>query len=312
MAIVIGAAATDRSANLNPNWTSINLDNPANGTGIITSVELYALAGEDLEGCKVGTFSRDGDKFTCRDYATIGDVIGGSKQTFGGLSINCVAGDYIGIFFSVGLLERDISGYAGVYSKSGDQFDADEQTYTLFADDANSLYGTGVVGVIAYFFNSRSTGNWTDPDNMINGLLANYATTTSEATETLDGNTCPGTDLGTITKVEIRVYGYGDGDDRIDLWVKGGFIGDEHQTTPGVGGAWSSHVDITSDSNAPSPWTWPDVDAVDIDVEKDNSGKANAMYCAKVEIRATYTPTAPPPSYVPKQSGALTSGVYII
>lgn len=93
---------------------------------------------------------------------------------------------------------------------------------------------------------------------MIDNLLTNYAYTSSDSdTEILDGNSGPGTDLGTITKVEIRAYAYGDDNDRIDLTpVFSGGDGDEHQTTPGVSpGSWEAYQDITSDTNHPSPWT---------------------------------------------------------
>lgn len=149
---------------------------------------------------------------------------------------------------------------------------------------------------VTYYFDSKSTSVWTDSAYMIDNILTNYASTTGDGdTEVLDGNTGPGTDLGTITKVELRAYGYGDGDDRIDLtpvFVAGD--GDEHQTTPAGAPGWGSYVEITSDTNAPSPWTWAAVQALGVKVEKDNVGKGNVMYCAKVEIRVTYTPYVAP------------------
>ncbi|KKK96612.1 hypothetical protein LCGC14_2661040, partial [marine sediment metagenome] len=134
---------------------------------------------------------------------------------------------------------------------------------------------------VTYYFNSRSTGNWTDPDNMIDGDTGTDASTASNGTtERLDGNTCPGTDLGTITKVEVRVYGYGDGDDRIDLWQTLYEI--TMPTTPG----WSAYVDVTSTIN-----TWDEVVTQFVDIEFNKVGKGGTMRCAKVEIRVTYTPT---------------------
>lgn len=290
MAIDIGADAIDRAGVQNP-ATIIALDNPANESGTIISIELYAY--NVLSDCKVGTFSRDGDNFTCRDYATIGDVAAGSKQTFS-VSLTCVTGDYIGVYYSGGGLERDSTGYAGIYSKSGDQFEAGEQTYALTANAAISVYGTSSYAICSYYFNSKSTSVWSEPEKMIDNILTNYAYTTSDSTEVLDGNSGPGTNLGTITKVEIRAYAYGDDNDRIDLTpVFSGGDGDEHQTTPGVSpGSWGIYQDITSDTNHPSPWTWTALQALDCKVEKDTVSKANQMNCAKVEIRVTYTPSA--------------------
>jgi len=135
-----------------------------------------------------------------------------------------------------------------------------------------------------YYFDSRSTGNWSDPDNMINGELGDYASTAADGTvETLDGNTCPGDDLGAITKVELRVYGYGDGDDRIDTKP---FAGEEYQHTMPSSPGWSSYADATAEG-----WTWASVRDTDMWVEFDKVGKGNTMHCAKVEIRVTYTPS---------------------
>lgn len=120
MAIDIGADAINRGSTFSSN-TLIALDNPIDVKGYINEIELYAAV--VLYNCKVGGFSRDGDNFTCRDYETIGSVSSGSKQTFS-VDIHCEIGDYIGIYFSSGLIERDLTGYAGVYAKTGDQFEA--------------------------------------------------------------------------------------------------------------------------------------------------------------------------------------------
>lgn len=146
-----------------------------------------------------------------------------------------------------------------------------------------------------YYFNSWAPScYWSDCDNMIDNSLTTYAYTSGDGnTELLSGNNCSGTDLGAITKVEIRAYAYGDGNDRIDLTPTfSGAVGDEHQTTPGVSpGSWGPYQDITSDTNHPSPWTWSAVQGLDCKVEKDTVAKGNQMNCAKVEIRVTYTPT---------------------
>lgn len=150
---------------------------------------------------------------------------------------------------------------------------------------------------VSYYFNSRSTANWSDPANMVDGILTNYASTDSTGTEeTLDGNTCPGTNLGTIQKVELRAYAHGDGGDRTDLTpVFSGGDGDTHQTTPGTGAGWNPYQDITNDTNHPTPWTWADVVALDCKVKYTKDGKANLMYVSKVEIRvnAAFPPGHP-------------------
>ena len=144
MAIDIGSAATDR-ANASSNMrTFIDKANPANGTGTITSVEIWAEYA--LTDCMVGTFYLTGtNKLKCRASVAIGSVAAGSKKTFTGLSIAVVTDDYIGIYFTPGQLSYDDTGGVGVWYVDGQYIDAgDEATYTLQADWAMSVYGTGV------------------------------------------------------------------------------------------------------------------------------------------------------------------------
>lgn len=150
---------------------------------------------------------------------------------------------------------------------------------------------------VTYYFDVRSLLSWTfSPSNMIDGFLTTYASETTDGKkQELTETTGPGIDLGTITKVELRVYAYGDGDDRIDL----SFVvtmNPEYQTTPGTSAGWGAYQDVTADPIIDG-WTWAKVASLpecELFVELDCVAKANTMYCAKVEIRVTYTPEAPP------------------
>lgn len=139
MAINIGAPATDRGAELGPGFTAIVLNTPAPHNGTLTTVELWAHG--NLTDVKIGVLSRSGDNFTPRDYANIGNVTGGSKQTIPDLTIDVQAGDYIGIYYLTAAMDLDTSGGDGVYYTSGDQWDAGQQTYTLLANMIMSLGG---------------------------------------------------------------------------------------------------------------------------------------------------------------------------
>ena len=160
---------------------------------------------------------------------------------------------------------------------------------------------------ISYYFNTYNSGGeeWVDyPQRMVdNDLLFSAQSPDANVPDIqlLTGNTCDGTDLGTISKVELRIYGsivtsaslitpgvylrpiFGDGD------------GDNHDVgdvfDPVDGAAWSDYFDITSDTNAPS-WTWTNVKDLDCDVETYSAGSAFPALVFKVEIRVTYT--APP------------------
>ena len=151
---------------------------------------------------------------------------------------------------------------------------------------------------ITYYYDSATTG-WDDPENLVDNDLGTYATQDRDSWAIIaDGNTCPGTDLGTISKIEVRVYGYGDGDDQIDIRPRFDTLwGGYHDTTPGVNPAWGSYIEITTDPNAPSPWNWSDLQTVDVQLTYDKVSKGNVMHAAKVEIRVTYEPSGPPSYY---------------
>jgi len=144
MAFDIGSAAIDRPALYWGNYTIIVVDNPADFTGKISSVDLWFAAGWSGTGVKVGTFYGSGTDYTCRDYASIGNVTAGSKQTFSGLNIEVEDGDFIGVFWaSGGAIEITGDSSPGIYRKVGDQLDAGLQTYAFYSCDTISCFGEG-------------------------------------------------------------------------------------------------------------------------------------------------------------------------
>lgn len=144
-AIDIGAAAISRATAFSANYTIIALDNPANLSGIITSVEIWAKT--NISGLKVGTFYLvSGTTYKCRDSATLGSVATGAKRTFSGLAINVVAGDFIGCFFGPGTIMENSTGGAGAAYLSGVHMTPGSSfTYTMVSNHVLSLYGAGIV-----------------------------------------------------------------------------------------------------------------------------------------------------------------------
>ena len=150
MAIDIGAEAKDRGNYVVNNRTIINKDNPANASGTITSVEIWADT--NLEGCRVGTFyTTNGNTLRCRDSEAIaGTITAGSKVTKA-VTIAVEIGDYIGMYAFTGYIERDTSGYGGIWWVAGEYIDpSDETSYSLSTGDAISLYGTGEEAAAAF------------------------------------------------------------------------------------------------------------------------------------------------------------------
>lgn len=144
MAVIdIGGAATDRGGNLAATYTWVDATNPANDTGTLDTFEIFATVSQNLSNAVVGTFSGSGTSYDDRDYESIGSVYGGSKQTFTGKNCDVVTGDFIGIYYSSGKLERDNSGGSGIYYVSGNKFGSGSATYTAAANYIMSLYATG-------------------------------------------------------------------------------------------------------------------------------------------------------------------------
>lgn len=148
---------------------------------------------------------------------------------------------------------------------------------------------------VNYYFNANNgDATWdANANNVTDGVTTTYGTDNDNgSTLTLTGNTCPGTNLGTITKVEIRQFALKNSSTiRADITPKFGGSssgtrfdwGDWMSTT----GAYSAWHDITTDTNAPGTWTWADVQNLDalITVNRPGSGQVSL---GQVEIRVTY------------------------
>jgi hypothetical protein len=153
---------------------------------------------------------------------------------------------------------------------------------------------------ITYYFNSYSIGEtWaTNPSYMVDDSISTYASTTVNGdVELCNGNNCSGLNLGNITKVELRVYGYYTGTQR-DIILRPVFSG----TTDGLNyyystessPAWSRWFDITTDPYKPLAWSWTDIKNLDCDAEAKSNIGFFTLYCSKVEIRVTYIPNSNP------------------
>lgn len=166
--ITIGAAAIDRSyeSSYLHGFTYVNKGGAASGSGEITSNEIWLNTKSSATDIYVGTFSASGNVLTCRDSESIGDIATGSKQTQSGLTITVVTGDYWGCYDKGSdtpdaQLELDIEGFNDVWAYLGECIDpTDSQTFTLYADDAVSLYGEGGTAVTEK--TSSDTGSGVD------------------------------------------------------------------------------------------------------------------------------------------------------
>ncbi len=154
---------------------------------------------------------------------------------------------------------------------------------------------------VTYEFNAHQSSDpgaieWTyNPGYMVDGNENTYASTQSDNdVELLIDNECDGTELGTITKVELRVKGYYTGLNDRDITLQPIFIstgeGENYVfDAPAGAGGWSEWIDITEDDNKPLVWNFDEIENLDCRVKAESTMSGSTLYCSMVKIQVTYT-----------------------
>ena len=146
-AIDMGGAAIDRPGTSGTGHTIITKYNPANESGTITSVEIWAHS--QLSNVEVATFYIvSGNNFTTRDNETIAGTIAAGEKVVKAVDLTVESGDYIGWYFSAGSIDYTGTGSDGYwYRVSTDSIPC---TDTTFSYDATALIfsfeGKGATG----------------------------------------------------------------------------------------------------------------------------------------------------------------------
>lgn len=143
--IDFGSPCEELSSAATVGYTYIDIANPANRTGKITSVELWFLT--NATGVKVGSFYGTSPNITMRDYTSIGNVVAGSKQTFT-VDIDVEAGDFIGVYFPSGQMAYQPYGGTLVLYMEGDCFDGVSHSYGDLGSYKFSMHGSGFAEII--------------------------------------------------------------------------------------------------------------------------------------------------------------------
>lgn len=157
--INIGVTPINRGSSFAP-LTMVNYGGPANGTGAITEVQIWAKT--TLENCEVAIFYIvSGNNLSTRDSEYIGQVIYGDVRTFP-VSLTVQAGDMIGMYFTTGALERDTSGGDGVFYTGGDHIPCTDYTFTSLGGNVLSLSGTGETPPVGWphEWNTKKISKW--------------------------------------------------------------------------------------------------------------------------------------------------------
>jgi hypothetical protein len=144
MALIdVGSLPTDRLSAVGIGaTTTIDKDNPVNLNGKITEIQIWANT--NLADVEVGIFTNEGvNVFSTRSWVALGAVVSGSLQSFP-VSLDVVAGDYIGIYGTGGDIEKGNEGVE-YHRKAGDQIPCTSVDFgAAVAPRAISLYGTGL------------------------------------------------------------------------------------------------------------------------------------------------------------------------
>jgi len=148
MALIdIGSPAIDRAVT-GPSSTLVDKNNPANASGKITEIRVWAYT--DLLNCEVATFYIvSGNNLSTRDHETIGTVTAGAERVFS-VNIDVQAGDYIGLYYTAGAMELDTSGGVGIWRVVGDidAIPCTNQEFGFMSNFIMSICGRGVtVGI---------------------------------------------------------------------------------------------------------------------------------------------------------------------
>jgi len=152
--IGVGSTPTNRSTYCATASTYISLENPADFSGTIDTVQIYS--GYAFSGIYVATFERlSSTSFKARDRQDVGSISTG-LNTKTGLSIDVEPGDYIGFYNASGAKKLDWGWFGGagiMLNDAGDQTaPGTTATYYLYTSGSYpnaqgsfsiSLYGTG-------------------------------------------------------------------------------------------------------------------------------------------------------------------------
>lgn len=154
---------------------------------------------------------------------------------------------------------------------------------------------------VIYYFNSyNSSQQWyLYPERMVNGLYNEFAWADYYNVgdiEHLTGNTGTGISLGNISNVSLRVFGKwqnNEADVILRPYFSGTSFGSDYYCDLNETYRYSNWSHITSDANAPSSWTWSDIQNIECYVISSGSfpgfPSATFLGVSIVEIRVIYT-----------------------
>lgn len=161
--IDIGVLAEDYTSS----WvhaTLINKSNPANASGVITTIHIYGKV--NMPEVTVATFYRPDpggfpNNLTTRDEEYITDLLEPGYHEYT-VDLDVIEGDYIGIHYTNGDIEKKVNGEQGIWYKNGtDAIPCNNYVFYFQASNAVALYGTGTTAVgWDHKWNTKTISKW--------------------------------------------------------------------------------------------------------------------------------------------------------
>lgn len=171
MAISVGDSCTDRHTSVGINQTIVTHINPANATGTIDTMSVYAVG--DVAGLEYAAFAASGN-----DLTTNGDTNGSNLSAGAGsctthtaagndfTAFAIASGEYIGAVGTSGVLEyQTIAATDDIWYKSGDNIPCSGVTFTYLSNRNISIGGAGtesgaasIVPQTTYYYNMLKAG----------------------------------------------------------------------------------------------------------------------------------------------------------
>lgn len=219
MPIDVGAACIDRAGSAGSGSTNLEGSNPANATGTIDSVCVYAAT--DMSGIEFASFADEGSNSLSTNGDTNGSnlsaTVAASPKTFTAAGCDFTAfaintGEYIGAYWSGGNLEKANAG-VGKWDVAGDQVPCSSVTFSWTATRVLSIYATGAeVGAPVSLTIADFASATTIADAVITRLrslgitdLASVTTITTAAVQVIV--TLGITDLASVTAITNATIG---------------------------------------------------------------------------------------------------------
>jgi hypothetical protein len=144
-AIDVGSGAVTRLGSVGSGYTKIDLNNPANATGLIDTVQFFYNLNATAVTCGF-LYLVSGTTYHCRSTTgSLGDFLAGSTQTVTGLSLAISTDDIMGIHETAGNIKTTDAGGLGVRYVAGNKLVLNNETNysSILAGYFESVYATG-------------------------------------------------------------------------------------------------------------------------------------------------------------------------